>query len=139
MPANPSWAELLVHWGPWLIILGVLLVLAAWFLLWLARGRAAGATAERDEATETGTCGACGYAVRGLQSWTCPECGADLQRVGVRPAARDSRRRAKVGFALLAVLLMIVLFLALMVPTRVASPPPVSAPTQPVPPPAASP
>ena len=139
MPASPSWAELLLHWVPWLIILALLLMVAGRFLLWLARGGAAGEAAGRDEATETGTCGACGYAVRGLQSWTCPECGADLQRVGVKPAGRDPRRREKVGLALLAVLLLIVLFLALMVPTRVASPPPVSAPTQPTPAPAASP
>lgn len=28
-------------------------------------------------------CGKCGYAVRGLSSFTCPECGADLREVGI--------------------------------------------------------
>ena len=141
MPANPSWVELLLHRVPWLIILVLLLMVAGRLLRWLARGGSAGAAAERDEATETGTCGACGYAVRGLQSWTCPECGADLQRVGVKPATRDSRRREKVGFALMAVCLLIVLCLAWGVHswTRVASPPPPPTPTQPTPAPTVSP
>jgi len=28
-------------------------------------------------------CAACRYKVRGLQSWTCPECGSDLREVGI--------------------------------------------------------
>lgn len=30
-----------------------------------------------------GRCGKCGYNVRGIESWTCPECGADLREVGI--------------------------------------------------------
>jgi len=29
------------------------------------------------------SCGRCGYAVRGLPTFTCPECGADLREVGI--------------------------------------------------------
>jgi hypothetical protein len=29
------------------------------------------------------SCRACGYAVRGLPSFTCPECGSDLRDVGI--------------------------------------------------------
>jgi len=29
------------------------------------------------------SCRACGYAVRGLPSFTCPECGSDLREVGI--------------------------------------------------------
>ena len=29
------------------------------------------------------SCNACGYAVRGLPSFTCPECGSDLREVGI--------------------------------------------------------
>jgi predicted RNA-binding Zn-ribbon protein involved in translation (DUF1610 family) len=44
-------------------------------------------------------CGRCGYDVRGLSSFTCPECGSDLREVGiVRPR---SRRGLDVGWKLL--------------------------------------
>ena len=29
------------------------------------------------------SCRACGYAVKGLPSFTCPECGSDLREVGI--------------------------------------------------------
>ena len=32
----------------------------------------------------TMTCGKCGYSVKGLESMTCPECGADLREVGIK-------------------------------------------------------
>jgi class 3 adenylate cyclase len=32
-------------------------------------------------------CGKCGYAVRGLTTFVCPECGADLREVGIIPPA----------------------------------------------------
>lgn len=36
--------------------------------------------------SEPAKCGACGYAVRGLTTFTCPECGADLREVGMIPS-----------------------------------------------------
>jgi hypothetical protein len=46
-------------------------------------------------------CGACGYPVRGLTSWTCPECGADLQAVGTTPPGRRLSGLPLYGWALL--------------------------------------
>lgn len=34
-------------------------------------------------------CGRCGYAVRGLSTFNCPECGSDLREVGINIAAAD--------------------------------------------------
>ena len=34
------------------------------------------------------SCRACGYAVRGLPSFTCPECGSDLREVGIDTPGR---------------------------------------------------
>lgn len=33
-----------------------------------------------------GECGRCGYSARGIAALCCPECGADLRRVGIVPA-----------------------------------------------------
>lgn len=41
-------------------------------------------------ATAEPCCGKCGYSVRGLDSFTCPECGSDLREVGI---LTDDRRR----------------------------------------------
>ena len=43
------------------------------------------------------SCRACGYAVRGLPSFTCPECGSDLREVGIDTpgAAAELLRRVK--------------------------------------------
>jgi hypothetical protein len=46
-------------------------------------------------------CGACGYPVRGLTSWTCPECGADLQAVGTTQPGRRLTGLALYGWAML--------------------------------------
>lgn len=35
-------------------------------------------------------CGACGYPVEGLSALRCPECGADLRKVGIQPAVQRS-------------------------------------------------
>jgi hypothetical protein len=37
------------------------------------------------------TCGQCGYIVRGIEGWICPECGGDLREVGIIPPG--GRRR----------------------------------------------
>ena len=43
------------------------------------------------------SCRACGYAVKGLPSFTCPECGSDLREVGIDTpgAGQELVRRAK--------------------------------------------
>lgn len=38
-------------------------------------------------------CGHCGYGVRGMRNWECPECGKDLHEVGVITPAYRRRRR----------------------------------------------
>ncbi len=52
-------------------------------------------------------CGACGYPTRGIAELVCPECGADLREVGIRPpgARRDSRLGAAVLWSLLVLIL----------------------------------
>lgn len=34
-------------------------------------------------------CGACGYAVRGVKTLTCPECGSDLREAGIVTPAQQ--------------------------------------------------
>jgi class 3 adenylate cyclase len=41
------------------------------------------------------SCGRCGYAVTGLTTFTCPECGSDLREVGI---VRDAAGKAGVGW-----------------------------------------
>lgn len=57
------------------------------------------------------SCGQCGYAVRGLPGFTCPECGSDLRDVGiVTPQARPrpSRVLPALGWTLLVLILFVV-------------------------------
>lgn len=37
-------------------------------------------------------CGRCGYAVRGLEQLTCPECGADLREAGIARGGSSGKR-----------------------------------------------
>jgi class 3 adenylate cyclase len=53
------------------------LVAASVFLLRQFRRRSQGS------AGAEGACGHCGYLVRGLTTFTCPECGSDLRQVGI--------------------------------------------------------
>ena len=58
--------------------------------------------------TDGGTCGGCGYMVRGLSTLRCPECGADLREVGInKPAKRSSK-----ALTILIILLGVLLFLS---------------------------
>ncbi|MBX2851079.1 MAG: hypothetical protein KTR15_04955 [Phycisphaeraceae bacterium] len=38
------------------------------------------------------SCGACGYAVRGLSQLNCPECGADLREAGINKGASAGKK-----------------------------------------------
>jgi preprotein translocase subunit SecG len=38
------------------------------------------------------SCGACGYPVRGLSQLNCPECGADLRKVGINKGAGAGKK-----------------------------------------------
>lgn len=60
-------------------------------------------------APDSGTCRACGYAVRGIESWHCPECGADLRRIGIEPPhpPRTSSRARPIILATSLVLVML--------------------------------
>jgi class 3 adenylate cyclase len=74
-PASGSGSPLL-----WLGVTVLIVMLAAAAIVWWLRGRRAAGP----------TCGHCGYAVAGLPTFTCPECGSDLREVGIRrgePAA----------------------------------------------------
>lgn len=73
---------------PWLILAAI--VGAALMLL-----RRPGKRTNQD----TPACGQCGYCVRGLPTFTCPECGSDLREVGiVRP---DMRRGLGAGWRMI--------------------------------------
>lgn len=47
-------------------------------------------------------CVRCGYDVRGLAQFTCPECGNDLRSIGIMTPAIEARRRGSTWGALLA-------------------------------------
>ena len=86
------------------------------------------------------SCGACGYAVRGLTQLNCPECGVDLREAGIRVQQSAGRRTTgmilafgSVGILILLVLLMGFLFLSsdasVPVPASHTLPAPSAAPT----------
>ena len=69
-----------------LLILAAVVTLGLGLLIWglmLMRRQKMG--------TEGGTCGKCGYMVKGLSVLDCPECGADLREVGIVPAKSGNR------------------------------------------------
>ena len=61
-------------------------------------------------------CGACGYSTQGLASFTCPECGNDLRRVGIVSRRRREtvarRRRGRFDLLGSAVVLALVIYIA---------------------------
>ncbi len=79
-----------------LVLAGVVLLAVTWWRQ--GRGRGPGRVAEP-------SCGKCGYAVRGLASLNCPECGSDLREVGIATPAMG-RGAGPVMWALLWSLLL---------------------------------
>lgn len=69
-----------------IFLLFILVGLVAGVVLWASGGRS------RSHAGNEMACGSCGYAVRGLTQWTCPECGADLREAGIRSGGSSGRR-----------------------------------------------
>lgn len=47
-------------------------------------------------------CDRCKYPIAGLGGWTCPECGADLRKVGIATPTLEMKRRGSTGDALAA-------------------------------------
>jgi hypothetical protein len=61
---------------PFVFVAGVLIATRAW----TTRRGGGAANAEHP------TCGFCGYIIRGIEGFICPECGRDLREVGIIPA-----------------------------------------------------
>lgn len=106
-----------------------LTAIASGFVLWKSNIRA-GASAEMG-------CGDCGYPVRGLEAWQCPECGVDLRDAGIWPKHTSGARFVGVllvcsGSSLLVGLLLVIgLYMQdsrPYTPPRTVTPPPNNAP-----------
>ncbi len=87
---------------PALLLVALLLVLVS-MGVWAQCRRRAGVKAD------AGVCGACGYTVKGLTTFTCPECGADLRQAGIqRPGGHSGKT---VIFGMLTGVAVLVVFL----------------------------
>lgn len=69
-----------------------ILLLLALLLGGLITGIVLWSTSSRAGASSEMSCGACGYAVRGLTQLNCPECGADLREAGIGRTGSPGRR-----------------------------------------------
>jgi hypothetical protein len=81
-----------------------------------------------------GACGRCQYNVRGLTTFLCPECGADLREVGILPPAQSGVTLSKWVVVILVVTLMGLSLMLLMfawasAPAPMPAPPAMPAPT----------
>ncbi|MEX2214816.1 MAG: adenylate/guanylate cyclase domain-containing protein [Phycisphaeraceae bacterium] len=83
-----------------MLILAPAMCVSLW-ILWRRR------SGEQDGGGDP-VCGACRYPVRGLSTFQCPECGADLREVGMlRPRGRGSFRAAVIAWTIMWPSLMI--------------------------------
>jgi len=90
------------------IFIGILLALA--IAAAVNRGQHRGRRPDADP--YSGACGACGYSTKGVSTFNCPECGADLRIVGITPptlAPPSTAGNKAVLVAVIAVLAIIVL------------------------------
>src|SRR5436190_23873548 len=72
--------------GIMLLVMLPLLVVCGVFVALLIAGAVAQRPAPQDKPAPRDAdpkCGQCGYVVRGIPSFTCPECGSDLRDVGI--------------------------------------------------------
>ncbi|MBN1343855.1 MAG: hypothetical protein JXQ73_14320 [Phycisphaerae bacterium] len=103
-----------------ILLFALLVVGAVVLIVRLVRGAPRHAVAEP-------SCGSCGYAVQGLPTFTCPECGSDLREVGIR-TSQEARPLSsfwrKVIWTLALVLPAVVTTLLLMVLLPVILPAP---------------
>ena len=117
-----------------LIIIGVVLIgLFVGITLWITGGNSSGSSEM--------SCGGCGYAVRGLGGVNCPECGADLRKVGINRPKGGANRGVGIALTLICFLFVagLVVF-GLFVNMKTAQTPPamptqtpLSTPSQPAP------
>ena len=116
--------------------------LALGIILWTTGGKGSGAGEM--------ACGGCGYAVRGLKALNCPECGADLRKVGINRGPGAGKRGLGIALTVICggLLLLVVagsVFYLLLgsnqpVPATPLQPPTIqTTPTSPAVPPAAQP
>ena len=84
----PGPGEWVVKMFP-LFFVGIVLIVVGWFC-----GK---------DIEGGGTCGACGYQVRGLSGLRCPECGSDLREVGIKNKKEKNGLLIKIGIAFLVV------------------------------------
>ena len=75
-----------LNWTPIALLLLFFTGAFIFGLIWLLRRK----PTERKPAADP-TCGKCGYIVKGLTTFTCPECGSDLREVGIISAAAPPR------------------------------------------------
>ena len=109
------------------IIFLVLAALVVGITLWITGGSGKG--------NGEMSCGGCGYAVRGLQGVNCPECGADLRKVGISEPKGAATRNLGI-FLTVGTLLLLLTCMGSIFFFSVRSSSPVQAvPTQAVPPP----
>ena len=80
-----SWAAIIVAFAP-LAVIAALLSVALW-------SHARGQRTDGDAAT----CGSCGYLMRSISSFECPECGADLREVGMTPSRHSPNRNQTIA------------------------------------------
>src|SRR5262245_59814715 len=92
---KPMWITLAV------LAVGAALAYAAYFAFVVvgAFKRKPGGAPDNQEPA----CGRCGYLVRGIPSFTCPECGSDLRDVGIEVG----KRRGGAGWLAVIVLVMV--------------------------------
>jgi len=107
---------------PLLVLLALAVGLIYGIILWITSGKG-GTKGEM-------SCGGCGYAVRGLESLNCPECGADLRMVGITRGQGAGKRGLGIALTLgCGALLMLGCFMSMMW-VSVGSSSPASAPAQ---------
>ena len=92
-----------------LLILGIGLVVEIGLVVWMV-------IRSKRSSSDLAKCGQCGYAVRGVSTFECPECGTDLREAGiVKPQNSKSAVRAIVlvstigGLVILAMLFFLLL------------------------------